>query len=146
MAEVLLPPQQLGIDLGEFLQLRLQLAVMSDAGPGALLLDGGLEEELVDPADGQALGQVIKRAVWIAAVVAMAVGFATPGELLDQRGAQGIGGDFELREEEALALAQGQRGFGGVMNPSHKYGEDRRNAAKGNKKENEVRMRKCSPP
>ena len=57
--------------------------------------------------------------MFIAAVVAMAVGFAAPGEALDQGGAQGVGADLELGEEEAFALAQGERGFGGVVYPSH---------------------------
>jgi hypothetical protein len=41
-----LPPEQLGIDLREFLQLCLQLPVMSDPGLGLLLLGLGSEEKL----------------------------------------------------------------------------------------------------
>jgi hypothetical protein len=122
----------LGIDLGEFLQVLLQSAVMLDGTAGGLLLGGGLEEELVDLAHRQALGQVVEGAVFIAAVVAMAVGLATAGETLNQRGAQGVGVDFELGKKESLALPQGEGGFGG--------------AAEENKKENGGRMRKCSQP
>ena len=77
------------------------------------------EEELVDLAHGQALGQVVEGTVFIAAMVAMAVGFAAPGETLHQGGAQGVGAELELGQEEALALAQGEGGFGGVVYPSH---------------------------
>src|SRR6266446_5531003 len=120
--------------------------VMIDAGSGRLLLSIGLEKELIDLADSQALGEVIKRAVLVAAVVAMAIGLAATGETLDERGAQRIGADFKLREEEALALAQSEGGLGRAVNPSHIYGEDSRITATVNKKENGVRMRKCSPP
>jgi hypothetical protein len=60
---------------------------MLNGAAGGLLLDGGLEQELVDRAHGQALGQVVVGAVSIAAVLALAVSFATPGEALHQRGA-----------------------------------------------------------
>jgi hypothetical protein len=119
MAEVFLSPQQLGVNLGEFLQVFLELAVMRDGVASRLLLGGALEEELVDLAHRQALGQVIKRAVFIAAVVAVAVGFATAGETFYQGGAQGIGADLDLGKEEALALAQGESGLGGIEYPSH---------------------------
>jgi hypothetical protein len=144
MAELFLPPQQLGIDLGQLLQLLLQLVVMLNAGLGRLSLGVGFEEKLVDLADGQALGEVIEGAVLVAAVVAMAVGFAAAGEPLDQRGAQGVGADFELGQQEALALAQGQGGFGSIVYPSHIYGEDNKTEPKVNKKESGVKMRKCS--
>ena len=97
----------------------LQLAVMLDAAAGGLLLGGGLEQELVDLAHGQALGQVVVGAVFIAAVLALAVAFATPGETLHQRGAQAVGADFEPSKEQSLAVAQGESGFGGSVNPSH---------------------------
>ncbi len=85
----------------------------------SLLLSVGLEEELVDLADGQALSQVIKGAVFVATMMAMATGLATPGEALDQGGAQGVRADLELGEQESLTLAQSQSGFAGIMNPSH---------------------------
>jgi hypothetical protein len=144
IAKVFLPPEQLGIDLGEFLQLLLQLTVMFDGASGGLLLGGGLEEELVDLAHGQALGQIIEGTVFIAPVVAMAVGFATAGETLHEGGAQEVRVDFELGKEESLALAQGEGGFGGVMYPCHISGEDKQMTAQVNKKENGGRMRKCS--
>jgi hypothetical protein len=76
MAEVFLSPQQLGVNLGEFLQLLLEVAVMLNGVESRLLLGWALEEECVDPPHGQALGQVVERAVFVAAVMAMAVGFA----------------------------------------------------------------------
>lgn len=92
---------------------------MLNAGSGGLPLSGSLEEELVEPADSQTLGQVIKGAVLVAAMVAVAVGFATAGEPLDEGGAQEIGADFDLGKEPSLAVAQGEGGFGAVVYPSH---------------------------
>ena len=88
--------------------------------------------------------QVVEGAVLIAAVVAVAVSFATLGETLHQRGAQAVGADFEPSKEPSLAVAQGEGGFGGFVNPSHIWGEDRQNAAQRNQKENGVKMRKYS--
>ena len=119
MTQGFLPSQQLGIDLGQFLQVLLQLAVMLDGAASGLLLGGGLEQELVDLAHGQALGQVVEGTVLIAAVVALAISFATLGETLHQRGAQAVGADFEPSKEQSLAVAQGEGGFGGAVNPSH---------------------------
>jgi len=119
MAEVFLSPQQLGVNLGEFLQLLLELAVMLNGVAGRLLLGWALEEEFVDLADCQALGQVVEGAVLVAAVMAMAVGFATAGDPFHERGAEGVGTDFDLGKEEPLALTQGEGGFGRVVYPSH---------------------------
>ncbi len=116
---------------------------MLDPSSGRLLLGIGFEEKLIDFADGQALGQVIEGAMFIPAMVAVAVSFATAGEPFHQGGAQGVGPNFELREEKLFALAQGQCGFGGVINPSHIYGEDMKIAPEVNQKENEFKMRKC---
>ena len=97
----------------------LQLAVMLDGAAGGLPLGRGLEQELVDLAHGQTLGQVVEGAVFIAAVVALAVSFATLGETLHQRGPQAVGADFEPSKEESLAVAQDEGGFGDPVNPSH---------------------------
>ena len=76
--------------------------------------------------------------------MAVAIGFATPGEALHQGGPQAVGQDFELGEQELFAPAQGQSGFtGGVMNPSHIYGKDRKTTGAVNQKENDPEMRKC---
>jgi hypothetical protein len=84
MAEIFLSPQQFGVNLRQFLQLFLELAVMFDGLLSGLLLGRALQEEFVNLAHRQTLGQVVKRAVFIAAVMAVAVGFAAPGETLDQ--------------------------------------------------------------
>ena len=86
---------------------------MGDAVLGGLSLGGGGEEELVDFADGQALGQEIEGAVFIAALMTVTVGFATAGEPLDEGGAQAVWEYFELRDQKAFALSQGQRGLAG---------------------------------
>ena len=95
---------------------------MFNPSSGRLLLGVGFEEKLVDFADGQALGEVVEGAMFIAALVAVAIGFATAGESFDQRCPQGVGSNFELGKKESFALAQGQGGFGSVVNPSHIYG------------------------
>jgi hypothetical protein len=107
------PAQEFGIDLRKFLDLIVELPVMGDAVLGGLSLGGGGEEELVDVSDGQALGQEIEGAVFIAALMTVTVGFATAGEPLDERGPEAVGKDLELKEQKAFALSQGQRGLAG---------------------------------
>ena len=119
---------------------------MFDGVASRLLLGGALEEEFVDLAHRQALGQVVKGAVLSAAMVAVAIGFATPGEPFHQRGAQGVGRDFDLVKEEPFALAQGQRGFGCDEYLCHIYGEDMKTASEVNQKESGFKMRKCPRP
>jgi len=86
---------------------------MGDAVLGGLSLGRGGEEELVDFADGQALGQEIEGTVFIAALMTVTVDFAAACEPLDERGAQAVGEDLELSDQKAFAPAQGQRGFAG---------------------------------
>ena len=96
---------------------------MLDAIASGLLLGWGLEQELIDLTHGQALRQIMKGAVFVSAVTALALGFAAAGETLDQGSTEGVWEDFELREQQMFALAQGQRGFaGGGEYPSHIYG------------------------
>jgi hypothetical protein len=135
----------LGVDLREFLQLLLELAVTFDAALSRLLLGGSLEEELIDFSNGQALGQVVEGAVFSSPLMAMAVGFATGGEALDQRGPQAVGEDADLGEQKAFAFAQSQGGFAGVVYLRHMYGEDSKSVDAVNKKENAPGMRKCLP-
>jgi len=130
------PAKQLSVDLGEFFKLLLQLAIALDSLFSGLLLGGRFEEELIDFSHRQALGQIVEGAVLFSSVMAVTIGFATGGESLDQGGAQAVGQDLDLREQEAFAFAQRQGGLGGVMNPSHVYGKDSQNAAGVNKKEN----------
>jgi len=117
------PSQQFGVDLREFLELLVEMAVMLDAIASGLLLGRGLEQELIDLTHGQALGQIMKGAMFVSAVTAVTLGFAAAGETFDQGGAQRVREDLELREQKMFALAQGQRGFaGGAVYPSHMYG------------------------
>jgi hypothetical protein len=140
----LAPAKQFGVDLGEFLELGLQLAVMFDAVLSGSLLIGGFEWQFVDFADGQALGQIVERAVFMTLPMTVAVGFAAAGEALHERGAQTVGPDLELRSQKAFALPQGQRGLAseGVY-LCHMYGEDMKTGDGVNKNENGEEMRKC---
>jgi hypothetical protein len=97
------PTQQLGADLGEFLKAVVELVEGARRGAGALLGGGVLEEELLDVTDGQALGQVVERAV-LPALGAGAVGFAAGSETFDDAGAEEVRGQVELGQEAVAAL------------------------------------------
>jgi hypothetical protein len=71
--------------LGKLLQLFLERLPCGDGLLGVLALVGGLEEELLDMALGQALGQIIEGAVALAALAA-AVLTATSAEAFDEGG------------------------------------------------------------
>ena len=130
--------------MGEFFELLLQLAVVIDARFGRLLLSGCFKKELVDLADRQALGQVVKGAVLLSAVMAVTIGFSANGETLDPRGAEAVRSEADLGEEEAFAIAEREGRFAGFVYPSHNYGKDKKSDRAVNKKENAQRMRKCS--
>ena len=117
--QVFLPSQQLGVDLREFLELLLELAIVLDPLFSCSLLTGCLEEELIDCSNRQALSQVIKGAVLVCAMMAVAIGLATGGQSLDQRGPQAIGQGLEMGKQEAFAFAQSQGGFAGVIYLCH---------------------------
>ena len=90
--------QQFGVDLREFLDLPLELVVVLDPSLSGLPLRGCFKKEFIHLTRGQTLGQVVEGAMFIPALVAGAVGFATAGETLDQRGAQAIREELELRQ------------------------------------------------
>jgi hypothetical protein len=140
----LAPAKQFGVDLGEFFEVGLQLAVMFDALLSGPLLIGGFEGQFVDFAHGQALGQLVERAVLMAWLMTVAVGFAAAGESLHERRAQTVGPDLELSSQKAFALAQGQRGLAGEgIYLCHMYGEDMETGDGVNQNENAWEMRKC---
>ena len=96
---------------------------MLDASMGRLALILGFKEKLVHFAHGQALGQIVEGAMLGAAVMTVALGFAAGGKALDDRSAKNVGGNAQLLEEKAFALAQCQCGFAGMVEyPSHVYG------------------------
>ena len=101
--------QELRIDLGEFLQAIVVLIEGGRGRPGSLLIGGAFEEELPDMPDGQALRQVIERAVFLT-LAADAVGFATGVEALDDTGANEVGRQAESGEQVLATLAQRQCG------------------------------------
>jgi hypothetical protein len=115
-----LPAQQLGINLGEFLQLLLQLAVMSHALLGLLLLVLTFEKEFGDFAGRQTLSEIVEGAMFATPMATATVLFTADRVTLDERGAQEVRIDFELREQVILALAQRQSGFTSATEyPSH---------------------------
>ena len=116
---------------------------MVDARFGGVLLSGRFEKELVNLASGQALSQIVKWAVLLPAVMAMTMGLSAKGEPLDERGAEAVGVDADLGEEEAFAIAEREGRFSGVVYPSHIYGKDKKSGQGVNKKENAQEMRKC---
>jgi hypothetical protein len=117
--------------------LLLQLAVALDPGLSDGLLGRSFKQKFIDGPNGQTLGQVVEGTVFMTPMVAMAVGFATARETLDQRSPQAIRGNLELGKKPALALAQSQGRFAfGSVNPSHIYGEDAETPHPVNKKEN----------
>ena len=85
-------PEEFGVDLGEFLHLLLEQAKMPHAGTSGLPLIVGFEQELIHFAHRQALGQIIERAMFGAAVMTMAASFAAGGITLHDRGAEQVGG------------------------------------------------------
>lgn len=101
----------------------------------------GLKEELVDPAHGQTLGQVVKRAMLLAMMTAT-LNLATGGETLNDRSAQQIAGNLDLAQQKELALPQRQGGLADrIKYPCHMYGKDTKILIQSNQKENAREMR-----
>jgi hypothetical protein len=121
--------------LGEFLQAIVKLIEGGGGQPGGLLVGGVFEQKLLDPTDGQTLGQVIKGAMLLA-LAAGAVGFATGGEALNDAGADEVGRQAGLIEQTLTALAQRQCGEAAEAEYlCHRYGQD--SQAGGQSKEKE---------
>ena len=57
------------------------------------------------------LGQVVERAVFGAAGMAMALGFAASAKTFDDRGAEKIGWNHQLLAEPSFPLTENHRGF-----------------------------------
>lgn len=102
--EVFLTPQQFGVDLGEFLHLLLELAVVLDSVFSGLLLSGCLEEELIDFANRQALSQVIEWAMLGCAVMAVAIGLAAGGEASTREARRQSGKTWSWESRKRLRL------------------------------------------
>lgn len=56
--------QQFGVKLRQFFQLQFKFGICLDASLGLFSLSSGLQEKLVNPADGKALDEVLKRAMF----------------------------------------------------------------------------------
>ena len=111
--------------MGELLQLLLKLAIVVHARFGLMLLRLALEEKLIDFAHGQTLSEIEERAVFVAPVMTVAIGFAALGKALNKGGPEEVGMNLEVFEEKFLALAQSQSGFAFKFEyPSHRQGED----------------------
>ena len=110
------------IDLADFVEHPLHLDIGVDALTCLVDLSGGLEQERLHLAFGEAAVEIKERAVLGAAGVAVAMGFATFEESLDQGGVQDLGGEFKRAEETSLALAQRQgRSAFERPHPTHIY-------------------------
>src|SRR5207302_2578982 len=119
----LIPAEQLGINLREFLQELLELAIVGDGVFGGLLLGGALQEELVHLPHSQALSQVVERAVFVTTMAASARALAADGVALDKGSANGVRTELEQVPQPLFALAQSQGGFAAEAEyPSHIYG------------------------
>lgn len=109
-----IPADQLGIDLGEFLQLVPEGLVGLDPVPGDGLLGRGFEQELPDVAGLESGGQVVERAVALAAG-ATAVGLSTGGKPLDEGRPQQVRRDLEGTPQPVPSLTQSQGRFPGQL-------------------------------
>ena len=103
--------------------------------PGECLLGGCLEEELAHIAGLETGGEVIERAVTLAAG-ATTVGFAAGGEALDEGGAQEVAGDLQGSKQPVPPLAKRQSRFA-VEDEylSHLLGQDDRREREKQEKE-----------
>jgi hypothetical protein len=63
LSQRFLAPEQFAVDLREFFQGVIDFIEVVNPLPGALLLCGSLEQELLDVSGGQALGEIKERAV-----------------------------------------------------------------------------------
>jgi hypothetical protein len=102
--------EQFVIDLADLVEHLQHLGISGHAVPGLVDLVGGLQQERLHLALGEAAVEIKERAVLGAAGVAAAVGFAALQESLDQGGVEEVGREFKGVQEMRLALAQGQGG------------------------------------
>ena len=103
MRQGLLPAQQFGVELGEFLYPVIKVVEGGGGGTGGVLAGGRLEQKLVHLSRRQALRQIIKGAVFLSAS-AGAVGFAAGVETLNDGGTDEVGRQPQLAEEPLPAL------------------------------------------
>ena len=108
------------IDLTDFIEHLLRLGISGNTLTGLVDLVRGFKQERLHLAFGEAAVEIKERAVLGTAGVAVAIGFATFEESLDQRGVEHLWGQSKRAQETSLALAQGQGG--GVLErlyPTH---------------------------
>ena len=98
------------IDLADFIEHSLDLGIGVHTLTCLVDLVRGLKQERLHLAFGKAAVEIKERAVLGTAGVAVAIGFATFEESLDQGGVQDLGGEFKRAQETGLALAQRQGG------------------------------------
>ena len=95
------------INLADFIEHLLHLGIGGQALTCLIDLVGGLEQERLHLAFGEAAVEIKERAMFGAAGVAVTVGLATFHESLDQGGVQHLRGKLKGAQQAGLALAQG---------------------------------------
>jgi hypothetical protein len=96
--------------LTDFIEHLLDLAIGSHTLTCPVNMVWRFKQERLHPALGKAAVEIKERAVLWAAGMAVAFGFATFKESLDQRGVQKVWSEVKGAQKMSLALAQGQSG------------------------------------
>ena len=137
-------PDQLAVDLREFLQSLPEGLVSRDSMPGQGLLFRRLEQELAHLARFETSGQVVEGTMPLSARTA-AVGFAAGGEALDEGSAQQVGRQLEGTKQPIAALAQRESWFATQAEYlSHLLGQEYQTGGKMQEKEFASAMGKSS--
>ena len=98
------------IELTDFIEQLLRLGISGNTLTGLVDLVRGFKQERLHLAFGEAAVEIKERAVLGTAGVAVAIGFATFKESLDQRSMQDVGRELKGAQQMGLALAQRQSG------------------------------------
>ncbi len=138
--------EEFGIDLGEFLELVVELVEggsgLTRRGEGGV----GFEQEFADLTRRQALGQIIVGPVFFAAATTTSRR-ATGAEAFDHRSANEGGGDDELAHQSGAPDPQGQSRFARVREYlRHTYEYDIQSGTIRKQKENALQTENARSP
>ncbi len=101
------------VNLADLVEHLLDVRVSREAVAGLLDLVRGFEQERLELAFGETAVEIKEGAVFRTGTVAVAVGFATLHETLDEGGVEDFWGKLKRAQQVGLALAQGQGGGAG---------------------------------